>query len=199
MAFFQEIKEQIGNLQPSRKDLRNLGLVFFIALGIIGSLLWWKGRSSAPWFWAAALVLGIWGWVWPSGLKPIYRVWMGLAVVLNYFISRFILILLYYLVLTPTGLVLRVLGRDILDLKLKDRPSYWHRRSSSDSPGEQQATYSEIKQGSGKIALMVQFWVFLRARKKFWLLPIVLMLVLLGALIIFGEGSALAPFIYTLF
>ena len=46
---------------------------------------------------------------------------------------------------------------------------------------------------------MVQFWVFLRARKKFWLLPIVLMLVLLGALILFGEGSALAPFIYTLF
>jgi len=35
MAFFQEIKEQIGNLQPTRKDLRNLGLVFFIALGIL--------------------------------------------------------------------------------------------------------------------------------------------------------------------
>ena len=92
MAFFQEIKEQIGNLQPTRKDLRNLGLVFFIALGIVGSLLWWKGRPSAPWFGAAALVLGFWGLVWPSGLKPVYRVWMGLALVLNYFISRFILI-----------------------------------------------------------------------------------------------------------
>jgi hypothetical protein len=195
MAFFQEIKEQIGNLQPTRKDLRNLGLVFFVALGIIGSLLWWKGRPSAAWFWAAALVLGFWGWVWPSGLKPIYRLWMGLAVVLNYFTSRFILILLYYLVLTPTGLVLKALGQDILDLKLKDRSSYWHRRNSNG----QQAAYSEVKQGSGKIALMVQFWVFLRARKKFWLLPIALMLVLLGALIIFGEGSALAPFIYTLF
>ena len=120
---------------------------------------------------------------------------MGLAVVLNYFLSRFILTLMYYLVLTPTGLVLRVLGRDLLDLKLQDRPSYWHRRSSTGP----HAAYSEVKQGSGKIALMVQFWVFLRARKKFWLLPIVLMLVLLGALIIFGEGSALAPFIYTLF
>ncbi len=195
MAFVQEIKEQIGNLQPTRKDLRNLALVFFIVLGIIGTLLWWKGRPSATWFWSASLILGIWGLVWPLGLKMIYRVWMGLAVVLNYFISRFILILMYYLVVTPTGLVLRLLGRDILDLKLKDRPSYWHRRSSA----EPQTTYSEVKQGSGKIALMVQFWVFLRARKKFWLLPIILMLVLLGALIIFGEGSALAPFIYTLF
>jgi hypothetical protein len=199
MGILQEIKDQIGNLQPARKDLRNLGLVFLVALGIIGSLLWWKDRSSYPWFWAAALVLGFWGLVWPKGLKPLYRVWMGLAVVLNYFISRFILILLYYLVVTPTGLVLRVLGRDILDLKLNDRPSYWHRRSSADSSAGQPATYSEVKQGSGKIALMVQFWVFLRARKKFWLLPIVLMLVLLGALILFGEGSALAPFIYTLF
>ncbi len=199
MAFIQEIKEQIGNLHPTRKDLRNLGLIFFIALGIIGSLLWWKGRPSAPWLWAAALALGLWGLIWPRGLHPLYRVWMGLAVVLNYFVSRLILTLIYYLVLTPIGMLLRLLGQDPLDLKLQDRSSYWHVLEQSGSSEGRVPSYSEVKQGSGKIALMVQFWVFLRARKKFWLLPIVLMLVLLGALIIFGEGSALAPFIYTLF
>jgi hypothetical protein len=199
MAFFQEIKEQIGNLHPARKDLRNLGLILFIALGIIGSLFWWKGRPSAPWFCTAALVLGLWGLVWPQGLHSLYRVWMGLAVVLNYFVSRLILTLLYYLVITPIGLLLRLLGRDPLDRKLKDRSSYWHDQREPGNSAGRSPSYSEVKQGSGKIALMVQFWVFLRARKKFWLLPIVLMLVLLGALIIFGEGSALAPFIYTLF
>lgn len=42
-------------------------------------------------------------------------------------------------------------------------------------------------------------WGFLKVRKKFWLLPIITILVLLGAIVIFGGGSAVAPFIYTLF
>jgi hypothetical protein len=50
-----------------------------------------------------------------------------------------------------------------------------------------------------KLAIMSEFWGFLKERKKWWLTPIVLFLVLLGALIIFTEGSAVAPFIYTLF
>jgi hypothetical protein len=49
------------------------------------------------------------------------------------------------------------------------------------------------------MGLMKEFWEFLKIRKKFWLLPIVLILVLFGALIVFTESSALAPFIYTLF
>jgi hypothetical protein len=44
-----------------------------------------------------------------------------------------------------------------------------------------------------------EFWVFLRIRKKWWLTPIVLVLVLLGLLIVVAQGSAAAPFIYTLF
>jgi len=50
-----------------------------------------------------------------------------------------------------------------------------------------------------KLSIIKEFWEFLRARKKWWLAPIVLFLLLLGALIIFTEGSAVAPFIYTLF
>jgi hypothetical protein len=51
----------------------------------------------------------------------------------------------------------------------------------------------------GKLAILKEFWVFLGERKKWWLTPIVVMLVLLGALIVFTQGSAVAPFIYTLF
>ena len=42
-------------------------------------------------------------------------------------------------------------------------------------------------------------WAFMRVRKKFWMAPIIIVLVLLGALIVLAEGSAIAPFIYTLF
>jgi len=49
------------------------------------------------------------------------------------------------------------------------------------------------------IDFLTEFWRFLKARKKFWLLPIVVVMVLIGGLLIFAQGSALAPFIYTLF
>jgi hypothetical protein len=44
-----------------------------------------------------------------------------------------------------------------------------------------------------------EFWEFLKVRKKYWLLPILLVLVLLGGLIVLSQGSAVAPFIYTIF
>ncbi len=47
--------------------------------------------------------------------------------------------------------------------------------------------------------LISEFWEFLKVRKRYWLLPIVIMLSLLGMLIVFTEGSAVAPFIYALF
>ena len=46
---------------------------------------------------------------------------------------------------------------------------------------------------------MKDLWAFMRERKKFWMAPIIIVLVLLGALIVLAEGSAIAPFIYTLF
>lgn len=48
-------------------------------------------------------------------------------------------------------------------------------------------------------ALLVELWAYMRARKKFWLAPVILVLLLVGALLVLTEGSAMAPFIYTLF
>jgi len=49
------------------------------------------------------------------------------------------------------------------------------------------------------IEFAIELWAFLKERKKFWLLPIVVVLVLFGTLLVLTQGSALAPFIYTLF
>lgn len=48
-------------------------------------------------------------------------------------------------------------------------------------------------------ALIRELWAFLRVRKKWWLLPVMVIMLLVGALLIFAQGSALAPFIYTIF
>ncbi len=49
------------------------------------------------------------------------------------------------------------------------------------------------------MSFLIELWQFLRARKKFWLLPIILMMLVLGGLLVLAQGSAIAPFIYTLF
>lgn len=49
------------------------------------------------------------------------------------------------------------------------------------------------------MSFLKEFWAFLRVRKKFWLLPMLFVLVLFGGLIVLAQGSAVAPFIYTIF
>lgn len=49
------------------------------------------------------------------------------------------------------------------------------------------------------IELIKDLWLFMKERKKFWLAPIIIALLLLGLLVVFAQGSAIAPFIYTLF
>ncbi len=49
------------------------------------------------------------------------------------------------------------------------------------------------------MGFLAELWTFMKVRKKFWLLPILIMIVLLGGLLVLSQGSAVAPFIYTLF
>ena len=49
------------------------------------------------------------------------------------------------------------------------------------------------------MSILKELWQFLKARKKFWLFPVILIMLFLGALIVLGQGSAVAPFIYTIF
>jgi hypothetical protein len=49
------------------------------------------------------------------------------------------------------------------------------------------------------MSFLIELWQFLKARKKFWMLPIILVMLVLGGLLVLAQGSAVAPFIYTLF
>ena len=56
-----------------------------------------------------------------------------------------------------------------------------------------------MRRGREWVSIIVELWAFMRERKKFWLLPIMIMMVIFGGLIVLTKGSAIAPFIYTLF
>jgi Family of unknown function (DUF5989) len=67
--------------------------------------------------------------------------------------------------------------------------------SRSGGPGSNEETSSE----EVPMAFLLELWAFLRTRKKFWLLPVIVTMVIFGGLVVLSNGSVIAPFVYTLF
>lgn len=111
---------------PNRKELRKFGIMLFIALSILGGLfLWEKGNVGFLFVGISGLFLLL-GLTIPNYLSYIYVFWMKLAVLLGFIMNHLILALMYYVIFTPIGLVMRLVGRDPLRIKLdKHTKSYW--------------------------------------------------------------------------
>ena len=139
--------DEIRNIKSEKRDLRNFGLVVGGVFFVLGCVLLWYQRPSNPYFLAigAALIAG--GLVVPGVLKPLQRAWMALAVVLGFIMTRVILSLLFYLVVTPIGMAARLVGKDFLERRIdKSSESYWHMREASgedhgEDDGEEQKFY----------------------------------------------------------
>ncbi len=121
--------EEIKNIKSGKKELREFALIVGSVLAIFGAFAWWGHKSFYPFFVGGGLGLIAVGLLTPRVLKPIQKLWMGLALVIGAVMSRVILSLLFYLVLTPLGLVARLAGKHFLDLKFKEaKTSYWIER-----------------------------------------------------------------------
>jgi hypothetical protein len=108
------------------KELRKFALTMFCALGILGAILVWRKRDIGFVLWGMGTAGLLIAWVRPRVLNLVYKYWMKLAMVLGLISSHVILALLYYLVVTPLGLVMRLLGKNPLVLQPdKGLKSYW--------------------------------------------------------------------------
>jgi hypothetical protein len=125
------IIEEIKNIKSDVKECRKFGLSVGIVLVILAFILDYFGKSSYLYFRAIGGVLILSSVIAPILLLPLQKIWMSLAVVLGFFMTRVILFVLFYLILTPIGLIARIFGKDFLDLKInKDQVSYWNIRDS---------------------------------------------------------------------
>lgn len=125
------IIEEIKAIKSTKKELRNFGLVVGGVLIAIGAFLFWKERPTHPYFLILGAVLVVLGLILPAVLKPLQKVWMGFAVVMGFFMTRVILTILFFLVLTPIGLVAKLTGKRFLELKPdKAKESYWNIRET---------------------------------------------------------------------
>jgi hypothetical protein len=112
--------------RKTTKELRRFGLVMTLAFGAITALLVWRGRSSAPYFGALAVLFLVWGLALPRTLAPIERVWMAFSRALSVVMTYVILTVVFFLVITPMGLLLRLMGKDLLQLRFDPaKESYW--------------------------------------------------------------------------
>jgi hypothetical protein len=102
------------NRNPDKKELRNFGLVTGGLIPIIFGLLlpWLFERNFPGWPWMVGAVLLIWAAILPKTLKPVYLVWMTLGNALGWINTRIILSIMFYLIILPVGLVMRLTGKD---------------------------------------------------------------------------------------
>ena len=129
--------EENHSIQASRKNLRNFGLsVGFVCVAVAG-FLFWKEKEAYGYFFAIGLILVCCGSTLPHFLKPVYLVWMRFASILGWIMTRVILCLLFYLIITPIALVSRLMGKQFIDLEwdAKQR-TYWKYMKLNESSRE---------------------------------------------------------------
>lgn len=118
--------DEIKNIKSGRKQLQEFGITIGMVLALIGAYFFWRGRPAFYWLLISAAIFFFLGLIWPAALKPLQKIWMSLAVVMGFFMTRLILLILFYLIITPIGFFLKVRGKDLLGLKFdKNAPSYW--------------------------------------------------------------------------
>lgn len=122
------IRQELKQLKTDPRNLRQFGLLVGGVFAVLGGWFWMRHRSFYPYFLAPGAALMMLGLVAPRVLKPVYIAWMTLAIVLGFIVSHVLLISLYYLVITPIGLLARLWGKDFLALKRDSAATtYWIR------------------------------------------------------------------------
>lgn len=123
-------KEEFKHIKESVKELRKFGLTVGGVLAAIAILLFYFEKPSAIYFAVIGGSLILFGTLFPKILKPLNRIWMSLAIILGFIMSRVILTILFYLVLTPIGILAKLVGKKFMILKYdKSAKTYWEKRN----------------------------------------------------------------------
>ena len=118
---------EIRDIKNTPSELRKFGITMAAALAVIGAYLLWRQKACYPYLFAVAALFLFAGLLVSSALKPVHRAWMTFALIMGWVMTRVVLAILFYLVITPTGLLMRLLGKDLINVKFDkgSAASYW--------------------------------------------------------------------------
>ncbi len=118
-----------------KKQIRIFGLIAFFFFGALSGLGIWKEKFLPTYLFGFLSVLGLGFITAPVPLRPVYKSWLRFAHFISRVITHVILVLIYYLVITPSGLIKRLIGGKPLPVKPdKNISSYWVERSEPAQP-----------------------------------------------------------------
>ncbi len=120
------------NTDPTRRELHQFGFIWLGFLALFGVVAYFKFGSPlvARWLWVAAVVVPIVGWLVPAFMRLVFLGMSYLAWPIGFVVSHVVLAVVYYLVLTPIGLLTRVFGYDSMKKRFDpEAESYWIERS----------------------------------------------------------------------
>lgn len=125
------LKEEFKHISETKKDLWKFGLTVGGVLLAIGLVLFYFEKPAAIYFAVIGGLLILFGALFPKILKPLNRIWMSLAIILGFIMSRVILTILFYLVLTPIAILAKIVGKKFIVMKYdKSANTYWEKRAN---------------------------------------------------------------------
>ncbi|MDB9819318.1 SxtJ family membrane protein [Candidatus Pelagibacter sp.] len=108
---------------------RNFGVVFFIFFMIISLFPLFKDGNVRVWALVVAIIFLILGLLNSSVLSPMNRIWFKFGILLGSFVSPIVMGIVFFAIVTPTSLIMKVLGKNLLNLKKDNKKTYWIERS----------------------------------------------------------------------
>jgi len=124
--------EEIKKIKGNKRELRQFGLIIGGVLGIVGAILYFLGKDLNLYILGLSMLLIFLAILMPFLLRQIYKLWMILSICSGWVMTRFILIILFYGVITPTGLIMRIFKKDFLNINFESKTkSYWISKSDS--------------------------------------------------------------------
>tara|TARA_Y100001980_G_C14483604_1_gene261698 strand:- start:385 stop:795 length:411 start_codon:yes stop_codon:yes gene_type:complete len=121
--------EEIKNIQSTNKILKSFGLTIGFLLIVIGGFFFYDKNELFVYFFSIGLIFMCLIIIAPTVLKPVHKIWMIFAIIIGWVMTRVILSVLFYLIISTIGIFARIVGKDFLNLKSKNNESYWNIRN----------------------------------------------------------------------
>lgn len=133
----------LSSESPNARELRQFGWMFAGAIALVfGLVIPWLWNMAWPrWPWLLAAVFAVWATLRPTGLRIVYRVWMKLAHVLGWINTRLILALVFYGVIAPIGILMRLFGYDPLLRRWESARKSYRKDSANPPPDHMERPY----------------------------------------------------------
>ena len=175
---------------------RKFGFFFTFVFAVIATYFYYSANITWAYVYTAtALIFLLVTLLKSDALLPLNKLWMRFGLLLGSIVSPIILGIIFFVLITPIAILMRLIGRDELNLKYIQKESYWNSRNKS----IKSESFKNQFQNRKKMNFIKEILAFLRERKKLWLAPIIIVMLILGGLLVLAQGSVVAPFIYTIF